>query len=234
VVPLPHRRNLLTVCLAAVLSTVLAGALVAGTPAGAQTTPAGCAGDVVTATINSPSLPGGGWSVTDACVDARDFFTARYQDQVPFAIGISTVTYDDGHLGRLALLSIQLTADHSVTVIGMEDPATATLRFAGSVEPASVSSAGAVVAGQGISFPPFEIATLRLDLRDVDAPWPDWASTTTTSVPGATTSLPALPGVSTPVLPADTATTVPVPTVPTPTVPAPTVAPVPTTTPAGP
>ena len=222
------RRHLLSVSISAVLATVLVAALVGGNPAGAQTGGA-CAGDKVSATINAPSLPGGGWSVTDACVDARDYFIGSYEDKYPFAVGISLVTYDDGHVGRLAFLSVRLAADNTVTVIGMEDPATNQLRFAGSIETARVDSAGVSVAGQGIAFPPLELATVRLDFADVDAPWPDWATTTTTTIPeipgvslpttipGAPTTVPA-DGATTTVPTSEPTTTVPS-TVPTTTVP---------------
>jgi hypothetical protein len=186
------RRNLLTVAVSAVLATVLAATMVGAGPAGAQTG-AACTTDRVSATINAPSLPGGGWSVTDACVDARSYFVGTYLDKYPYAIGIAPVTYDDGHVGRLAFLSIRLTATNSVTVIGMEDPATRQLRFAGSVEDSTVGPAGATVAGQAISFPPLEMATVRLDFTDVSAPLPDWATTTTT-----TTTLPSVPGLEVP------------------------------------
>jgi hypothetical protein len=231
----PARRNTLTICLAAVLATVLAaviGTTGAGT-AGAQAAAGACDGDVVSATINAPSLPAGGWSVTDACVPARDYFTGSYQDAYPFALGISSVTYDDGHVGRLALLSIQLSTGHSVTVVGMEDPATATLRFAGSVEPATLSSAGVSMSGQGIAFPPLELATVRLDLRDVSAPWPDWATTTTTPSAGGSTTVPPTSLVPTSLVPTSLLpTTLPSTTLPTTTVPSTTV-PVTTVPPAG-
>lgn len=218
------RRNIVSVGLSAIVSTVLAVSVLGGVPAGAQTTPppaGACTGDLVTATINASSLPTGGWSVTDACVSARDFFTGSYEDRIPFALGISVVTYDDGHTGRLAFLSLQLSADTSLTVIGMEDPATNSFRFAGSAERATVSTSGATVGGQGISFPPLEPATVRLDFRDVAAPWPDWATTTTTvpvdpaspvptTVP-ATEPAPATTTVPPTTVPVTVPTTTPVP-----------------------
>lgn len=194
------RRHILTIALVTV--GLVAGAGVAATAAGAQeptttttSPPSGvpCDGDRVTAAINTQSLPNGGWSVTDACVSARDYFVGSYEDRYPFAIGMSVVPYDDGHTGRLAFLSVQLTKDSTLTVIGMEDPATGNLRFAGSVESASITTGGASVSGQGLAAPPLELATVRLDFVDAPAPWPDWATTTTTTtstVPGPDGAVP--------------------------------------------
>ena len=224
------RRHILTIALVTV--GLVAGAGVVATSAGAQeptttstTPPAGapCDGDRVTAAINTQSLPNGGWSVTDACVSARDYFVGSYEDRYPFAIGMSVVPYDDGHTGRLAFLSVQLAKDSTLTVIGMEDPATGNLRFAGSVASASVTTQGASVSGQGLAAPPLELATVRLDFVDAPAPWPDWATTTTTStVPGVDGAAPttvdgAPPTTSAPSTSAPHGTrTAPDPTVPTP------------------
>jgi hypothetical protein len=195
------RRHILTIALVAV--GLVAGAAVAATTAGAQeptTTstapPAGasCDGDRVTAAINTQSLPNGGWSVTDACVSARDYFVGSYEDRYPFAIGMSVVPYDDGHTGRLAFLSVQLAKDSTLTVIGMEDPATGNLRFAGSVASASITTQGASVSGQGLAAPPLELATVRLDFVDAPAPWPDWATTTTTTSTTTTTTTTTVAG----------------------------------------
>jgi hypothetical protein len=168
------RRSTTSLLLALALSV---GVGVAA-PAGAQ----GCAGDRVTASMTSATVSGPAWSVTDACVDARDYFTGEVEGH-QFAIGISTVTYDDGHVGRLAFLSVRVDPTLAVTVIGMEDPRSAQLHFAGTVRQAAIGSTGATVSGDGIAFPPLEAATVALDFSDTSAPWPDWATTTTAPAP---------------------------------------------------
>jgi hypothetical protein len=173
-------RRQITSLVLAVSTIALAAGLGLAAPAGAQ----GCAGDRVSAAMSAASAQGATWSVTDACVDARDYFTGEVEGHV-FAIGISTVTYDDGHVGRLAFLSLRIDASQAVTVVGMEDPATSQLHFAGTVRQAAIGTTGATVSGDGIAFPPLEAATVSLDFTDSAAPWPDWATTTTT--PGATT-----------------------------------------------
>lgn len=177
------RRHLTSLALAITAVAVVAGLSVAA-PAGAQ----GCTGDTVTASMSSATVNGPGWSVTNACTDARDFFTGEVQGHA-FAIGISVVTYDDGHTGRLAFLSVRADAAQAVTVIGMEDPRSGKLHFAGTVRQAAVGATGATVSGAGIGFPPLESATVKLDFSDTSAPWPDWATgagtttTTTSSIP---------------------------------------------------
>ncbi|UDY35449.1 hypothetical protein [Dermatobacter hominis] len=168
------RRPATTLLLALSTLALVAGVSLAA-PAGAQ----GCSGDLVSASMSATSATGPTWSVTDACVDARDYFTGEVEGH-QFAIGISTVTYDDGHVGRLAFLSVRVDAAQAVTVVGMEDPATSQLHFAGTVRQAAIGTTGATVSGDGIAFPPLEAATVRLDFTDSAAPWPDWATTTTT------------------------------------------------------
>ena len=171
------RRHLVSLAIAGTAAVLSAGLTIAA-PAGAQ----GCVGDRVTASMSSTTGSGPAWSVTDACVDARDYFTGEVEGHA-FAIGISTVTYDDGHVGRLAFLSVRIDASQAVTVIGMEDPGTARLRFAGTVRQAAIGTTGASVSGAGIGFPPLEATTVDLDFTDVAAPWPDWAVPPTTTVP---------------------------------------------------
>lgn len=180
------RRSLSTVAIALTAVTLAVGVSPA-TSAGAQ----GCAGDRVTASMSSATVSGPGWSVTGACVDARDFFVGEVQGHA-FAIGISTVTYDDGHTGRLAFLSVRVDTSQAVTVIAMEDPRSGQLHFAGTVRQAALGATGATVSGAGIGFPPLEAATVSLDFADSAAPWPDWATGSTTTVPTAepTTTLP--------------------------------------------
>lgn len=181
------RRPLTTLLIAA--SCVLLAPLPAGatTHSAAQPT-GGCAGDTVSASMSSAEASGAKWSVTGACVDARDYFVGVYQDRHPFAIGISNVTYDDGHTGRLAFLSVRIDPAQTVTVLGMEDPRTGELRFAGTVRQAAIGETGATAAGAGITFPPLGAATVELDFSDTAAQWPDWASSAT--APTTTTTLP--------------------------------------------
>ncbi len=224
------RRHFTSLALALTAVAVTAGLSIAA-PAGAQ----GCTGDSVTASMSSATVSGPAWSVTNACADARDYFTGEVQGHA-FAIGISVVTYDDGHTGRLAFLSVRADASQTVTVIGMEDPRSGKLHFAGTVRQAAVGATGATVSGAGIGFPPLEAATVKLDFNDTAAPWPDWATGATT--PTTTSSLPAEPGeaapstsvpdVSVPVsLPTETTTTTTTTTVPTVTSTVPSVATIP-------
>ena len=184
------RRHLSTLAIALTAVTLAVGVLPA-TSAGAQ----GCAGDRVTASMSSASVSGPAWSVTSACVDARDFFVGEAQGHA-FAIGISTVTYDDGHVGRLAFLSVRVDAAQAVSVLAMEDPRTGQLHFAGTVRQAAIGATGATVSGAGIGFPPLESATVSLDFADAAAPWPDWATGSTTVAPGVSTPTTTVPSVT--------------------------------------
>ncbi len=201
------RRHLASLALAGTLA-LLAAASVVAAPAGAQA----CTGDTVTASMSSAAASGPAWSVTDACVDARDYFTGDVEGHA-FAIGISTVTYDDGHVGRLAFLSVRIDETQVVTVIGMEDPGSARLRFAGTVRQAAIGTTGASASGAGIGFPPLDATDVVLDFTDVAAPWPDWAVPPTTTVPGEvpapTTTVPAdgATGTTTTTVPAATPST---------------------------
>ena len=202
------RRSATTLLLALSTLALVAGVSLAA-PAGAQ----GCSGDRVTASMSATAAPGPTWSVTDACVDARDYFTGEVEGH-EFAIGISTVTYDDGHVGRLAFLSVRVDSARAVTVIGMEDPATSQLHFAGTVRQAAIGTTGATVSGDGIAFPPLEAATVSLDFTDSAAPWPDWATTTTTpdGSSGASTTVP--PSTTTPAVTTTVPSTSSLPSVP--------------------
>ncbi len=178
----------------------------------------GCAGDRVTASMSTATADGPKWSVTGACVDARDYFVGTFEGHV-FAIGISNVTYDDGHSGRLAFLSVRLGPAQTVTVVGMEDPGTGELRFAGTVRQSAIGETGAAVSGAGVSFPPLGAATVALDFSDTPAPWPDWAASapgqsTTTTLPASTDPLETPPAGSTADDPAVTATDVPATSIP--------------------
>lgn len=207
------RRQITSLVLA--LSTIaLAAGLGLAAPAGAQ----GCGGDLVSASMSAESASGPTWSVTSACVDARDYFTGEVEGH-QFAIGISTVTYDDGHVGRLAFLSVRVDATEAVTVVGMEDPASGQLHFAGTVRQAAIGTTGATVSGDGVAFPPLEAATVSLDFTDAAAPWPDWATTTTTTPDGATTvpdpgATTTVPATTTPAVTTTVPSTSELPTVP--------------------
>ena len=183
------RRSVLNIAAAFVI--VAAGLPLMGSVASAQEpTVPGCDGDLVSASIEADSLPGGAWKVDGACVPKESYFTGMYKDAYPFAIGVAEVPYADGHTGRLALLEVQLRADLTIAIVGMEDQATSTLKFAGTLQGTSLQGTTAGASGEGLSLPPFEGADVNLALADTVSPFP--ADTTTTLPPEITTTLPGL------------------------------------------
>ena len=183
------RRSALNIAAAVVI--VAAGLPLMGSVASAQEpTVPGCDGDLVSASIEADSLPGGAWKVDGACVPKESYFTGVYKDAYPFAIGVAEVPYADGHTGRLALLEVQLRADLTIALVGMEDQATSALKFAGTLQGATVEGTTAGATGEGLSLPPFEGADVSLALADTVSPFP--ADTTTTLPPEIATTLPEL------------------------------------------
>ena len=142
------RRSVLNI--AAAFVVVAAGLPLMGSVASAQEpTVPGCDGDLVSASIEADSLPGGAWKVDGACVPKESYFTGVYKDAYPFAIGVAEVPYADGHTGRLALLEVQLRADLTIALVGMEDQATSALKFAGTLQGATVEGTTAGAYGRG-------------------------------------------------------------------------------------
>lgn len=118
-----RRRRLLTSAAAAV--AVLAAV---AAPAGASEAPS-CSGVVLDASMSAGSIPGGGWSVTDACVPAEAVYET---DVLGYRLvgGMGAATYADGHLGRIAFLTARVSPDRSLTLLGLEDVATGTVSWA--------------------------------------------------------------------------------------------------------
>jgi hypothetical protein len=162
----PTRRPLALVAAAALL---VAGGAVGGVPAGAQA-PA-CAGVVVDATVSAPSVPGGAWSVVDACVPVDAVYEAELLGY-RLVGGMGVASYQDGHVGRVAFLTAKVGDSESLTLIGVEDHAAGRITWAfaegGYAESAGVRTVGGaaeaatIVADQAPG--PVESAQVQLEL----------------------------------------------------------------------
>ncbi len=88
-----------------------------------------CSGVVLDASISAGSIPGGSWSVADACVPAEAVYET---DVLGYRLvgGLGAATYTDGHLGRVAFLTARVSPDRSLTLLGLEDVAAGTVSWA--------------------------------------------------------------------------------------------------------
>lgn len=116
-------------------SVALTALLAMSTTAGAVSTSAtqvpagGCAGVVIDASLAAASVPGGSWTVQDACVPAEAVYET---DVLGYRLvgGMGGAVYTDGHLGRVAFLTARVAPDRSLTLLGLEDSATGTISWA--------------------------------------------------------------------------------------------------------
>lgn len=65
-------------------------------------------------------MPGGSWSVADACVPTEAVYEAELLGY-RLVGGMGVATYVDGHVGRVAFLTAKVGESESLTLIGVED-----------------------------------------------------------------------------------------------------------------
>ncbi len=84
---------------------------------------------MVSASVVSEVVPGGAWSVTDACVEP----IAAYEVNVlgyRLVGGLGAAIYDEGHRGRVAFATVAISPDRSLSLVGLEDVDTGTVVWA--------------------------------------------------------------------------------------------------------
>ncbi|MHB1137401.1 MAG: hypothetical protein ACYC2O_00500 [Microthrixaceae bacterium] len=167
------------VAAASVAVIALIGGLLGAPAAAAQD----CAGSV-DASLTSPDLPGGTWTVTDGCLTSDLFYEYRDGDAHAQA-AIAQVTYDDGHVGRVAVGTLTFGTGIALGVVGVEDAATGLVKWSAVLAPLDSSGATSTVQGEGVTLFPTDPAAVALSITGVgtDA---RTLMTTTTTVPGTT------------------------------------------------
>ena len=173
-----------------IVGLVAAFVLVAASVGGSALAPASgaqsCGGSVSTA-LRSPTLPGGEWSVTGGCLPSDSFY--EYADGAIHAqAALSTVTYDDGHVGRVAVGILTMGEGIGLGVVGVEDSATGLIKWSAVLGDYQRSGDTAQVAGNGVTLFPTEPAGVTVSIsgtgQDVTAQVND-AIGSTNSVPRA-------------------------------------------------
>lgn len=146
------RRTLGAGALAGVLATAVPAA--ASAPV-AATSPAAvpCAGATVSATVRAESLPGGSWSVSEGCV-AREAFYEVGLAGYRLLLGLGVVTYDDGHVGRIAFAAVTAPDGDALSLVGVDDPDADVARWALTQGTHSEGVAGTAVVGDGVTDAP--------------------------------------------------------------------------------
>ena len=149
------RRTLAS--LAAVAVAAL-GSVVAAPAASAQE----CAGTATTS-LTSAALPGGTWSVTDGCLTSDLFYEYRDGDAHARA-ALATVTYDDGHVGRVAVGTLTFGTGIALGVVGVEDAATGLVKWSAVLAPLEQSGDRSTVVGPGVTLFPTEAAEVSVSI----------------------------------------------------------------------
>lgn len=154
-----------------------------------------CAGTIST-TVATSGLPGGQWSVTDGCLKADAFY--EYSDgPIQAKAAVSTVTYDDGHSGRVAAGTLTLGNDFGLTIVGVEDSATGLVKWSAALGDYSDTGDTVTVSGDGVSLFPTAGATVSVSISgtgtDVTALANPQGATTTTVASEAPPSIPGPP-----------------------------------------
>lgn len=198
----PSRRAVTSVAVAVV---ALLAAVVA-TPAASAQAPE-CTGNV-DASLTSAELPGGTWSVTGGCLTPDLFYEYR-EGEAHAQAAIAQVTYDDCHVGRVAVGTLTFGDGIALGVVGVEDQATGLVKWSAVLAPLESSGAASSVQGEGVTLFPTDPATVALTITGTGTDARTLMTTTTTTpettVPESTTPAPI-----------DTSTTVPATTTPAP------------------
>jgi len=193
---------------AIVAAMVLVLGTVAFAPgASAQT----CVGSVST-TVAAASLPGGSWAVEGACLSSDAFF--EYSNTEGRAqVALSSVTYADGHSGRVAVGMLVMTSGTALSIVGVEDAATGLVKWSAVLGQAVQVGDQTTVSGEGIMVFPVESVQLSASISGTGT---NIATIPESTVPESTVPAAIAPEPTVPVLTAPE-TTVPEPTVPEPT-----------------
>ena len=185
------------------------GAVVFTPVASAQT----CIGSVSTA-VAAASLPGGSWAVEGGCLTSDSFF--EYSNTEGRAqVALSSVTYADGHSGRVAVGMLVMTGGAALSIVGVEDAATGLVKWSAVLGQAVQVGAQTTVSGAGIMVFPMETVQVSASITGT--------GTNIATIPDSTVPESTVPAASAPEAPAAAPTIPesqsPVPTVPEPTVP---------------
>lgn len=193
------------------------GAVVFTPVASAQT----CVGSVSTA-VAAASLPGGTWAVEGGCLTSDSFF--EYSNTEGRAqVALSSVTYADGHAGRVAVGMLVMTGGAALSIVGVEDAATGLVKWSAVLGTAVQVGDQTTVSGEGIMVFPVESVQVSASITGTGtniATIPE-STVPESTVPAASAPDPTVPVLPAPVLPAPEPTapdlTAPEPTVPEPT-----------------
>jgi hypothetical protein len=142
----------------AAVAVAALGAVVAAPAASAQD----CAGTATTS-LTSSALPGGTWSVTDGCLTSDLFYEYRDGDAHARA-ALATVTYDDGHVGRVAVGTLTFGTGIALGVVGVEDAATGLVKWSAVLAPIEQSGDRSTVVGPGVTLFPTEAAEVSVSI----------------------------------------------------------------------
>jgi hypothetical protein len=187
------RRRSARTGLTAVVATVLA--LGVGSAVAPIASAQDCTGRVSTA-LTTDELPGGEWSVSDGCL-TPDAFYEYHDGPIRAQAALTTVTYDDGHVGRVAVGMLTLGDGVGLSIVGVEDSATGLVKWSAVLGDYVRTGDTASVTGAGVTLFPTEPAALDVsvsgtgtDILEAIAADEAARSTTTTAVPEETTIVP--------------------------------------------
>ena len=191
------------------------GSLVFAPVASAQT----CVGSVST-TVAAASLPGGSWAVEGGCLTSDSFF--EYSNTEGRAqVALSSVTYADGHSGRVAVGMLVMTGGAALSIVGVEDAATGLVKWSAVLGQAVQVGDQTTVSGEGIMVFPVESVQVSASITGT--------GTNIATIPESTVPESTVPAASAPTVPESPATapttpelSTPEPTVPVLTAPEPT------------
>ena len=188
------------------------GSLVFAPVASAQT----CVGSVST-TVAAASLPGGSWAVEGGCLTSDSFFEySNTEGRAPVAL--SSVTYADGHAGRVAVGMLVMTGGAALSIVGVEDAATGLVKWSAVLGTAVQVGDQTTVSGEGIMVFPVESVQVSASITGTGTniatiPESTVPAASAPTVPESPATAPTTPELSTP------EPTVPVLTAPEPTAP---------------
>ncbi len=175
-----------------------------------------CVGSVST-TVAAASLPGGSWAVEGGCLTSDSFF--EYSNTEGRAqVALSSVTYADGHSGRVAVGMLVMTGGAALSIVGVEDAATGLVKWSAVLGTAVQVGDQTTVSGEGIMVFPVETVQLSASITGTGTN----IATLNPTAPESTVPAASAPEPTVPEAPA-TAPTTPEPSVPESTVPEPTV-----------
>ncbi len=147
-----------------------------------------CAGTISTSVATS-GLPGGEWSVSNGCLPSDSFY--EYSDGAIHAkAAVSTVTYDDGHTGRVAAGVLTLGGNVGLSIVGVEDASTGLVKWSAVLGDYTAEGDTVSVTGDGVSLFPTDPATVSLSISGTGT---DVSTLLTPEDPSSSTTVPAAP-----------------------------------------